>query len=249
MANGRRPCYDNRMRIAVITDAHANLPALEAALRAMKAAGCDAVFHTGDAVATSPFPAETLGLLLGASVGLLMGNHDSLFARGLPHPRPAHIDDDEYEHQLWTHAMLDPGLREVVARWPHALEREFEGTWVKFLHYALDEATQRFKDVARNPSAAEFDPLFAPGRAGLVFYGHDHQASDVQGRARYINPGSLGCFDKPLARYCIVDLGPRGYRVNHHAAEYDDAPLARAFVDRDVPARNLIRKAFFGGRF
>lgn len=237
------------MRIALITDAHANLPALTAALRAIRGQGCDAIFHTGDAIAIGPFPAETLALLLDANVGLLMGNHDTWFARGIPDPRPAYVDEDEYAHQVWTHSMLDPALREVVARWPHVMEREFDGTTVRFLHYALDEATQRFKDVAREPSPAALDAIFAPGRARLVCYGHDHRGSDVQGLARYVNPGALGCFDKPLARYCLVDFARTGFTLSHHAADYDDAPLARAFVDRNVPARDLIRRAFFGGRF
>ena len=46
------------MRIAVITDVHANLPALEAAVGAIHACGCDAIVHTGDAIAIGPYPAE-----------------------------------------------------------------------------------------------------------------------------------------------------------------------------------------------
>lgn len=235
--------------MAVLTEAHANQPALEAAIRAIEAERCEALVHTGDAIGIGPFPAETLDLLLGAHIELLMGNHDSWFARGIPDPRPAYIDDNEYEHQLWTPSMLDPTLREVVGRWPRVVEREFDGTGVRFLHYALDESTKRFKTVARHPSGAELDPLFAPGHANLVFYGHDHRSADVQGLARYVNPGSLGCFDKPLARYCVVDFRLGGYSVKHHGVEYDAAPLAGALVDRNVPARDFIRKAFFGGRF
>lgn len=41
-------------RIAVIADVHANLPALEAALAAIGALGCDAIVHTGDAVGIGP---------------------------------------------------------------------------------------------------------------------------------------------------------------------------------------------------
>ena len=45
------------MRIAVMTDSHANLPALRTALKAIRKEGCDAVFHTGDAIAIGPYPA------------------------------------------------------------------------------------------------------------------------------------------------------------------------------------------------
>jgi predicted MPP superfamily phosphohydrolase len=52
------------MKIIVMTDAHANLPALQAALAAIQAEGYDLIVHTGDAIAIRPRPAETLDLLL-----------------------------------------------------------------------------------------------------------------------------------------------------------------------------------------
>ena len=52
------------MRIAVITDVHANLPALDAAVAAIRADGATAVYHTGDAVGIGSFPAEILDRLL-----------------------------------------------------------------------------------------------------------------------------------------------------------------------------------------
>ena len=46
------------MKIAVLTDVHGNLPALQVALRAIRREGADAIFHTGDAIGIGPFPAE-----------------------------------------------------------------------------------------------------------------------------------------------------------------------------------------------
>src|SRR5690349_24978652 len=109
----------SRARIAVITDVHANLPALDAALAAIARAGCDAIFHTGDALGIGPYPAECLDRLLGTpNMRCLMGNHDEWFAHGLPAPRPAWMSEGEEQHQRWTHAQLDPALRAVVADWP-----------------------------------------------------------------------------------------------------------------------------------
>ncbi len=52
------------MKIAVLTDVHGNLPALQAALRGIRREGCDAIFHTGDSIGIGPYPAECLELLL-----------------------------------------------------------------------------------------------------------------------------------------------------------------------------------------
>ena len=66
------------MRIAVLTDAHGNLPALQVALAALQREGCDAIFHTGDAIGIGPCPAECLDLLLNTPrVRPVMGNHDA----------------------------------------------------------------------------------------------------------------------------------------------------------------------------
>jgi len=83
------------MRIIVITDVHANLPALEAALESIRAEGYDALFHTGDTIGIGPYPAECLELLLNTpNIHFVMGNHesyfeDSLLRRVLPAQSPS----------------------------------------------------------------------------------------------------------------------------------------------------------------
>jgi predicted phosphodiesterase len=77
------------MKIIVMTDAHANLPALQAALAAIQAEGYDQLVHTGDAIAIGPYPAESLDLLLATpNIRFTKGNHDQWFAEGLPNPIP-----------------------------------------------------------------------------------------------------------------------------------------------------------------
>ena len=62
-------------RIAVITDVHANLPALDAALAEIDRLGADVTYHTGDAIGIGPFPAECVDRLLSRpSTHLLMAS-------------------------------------------------------------------------------------------------------------------------------------------------------------------------------
>src|SRR5690606_7205081 len=92
------------MKIVVITDVHANLPALEAALDSIQRRGYDLLVHTGDAIGIGPFPAECIERLLSLPRALfVMGNHDALFAHGIPSPRPQGVSDGEVLHQRWTH--------------------------------------------------------------------------------------------------------------------------------------------------
>ena len=237
------------MRIAVLTDVHANLPALEAALASIRAEGTDAIFHTGDAIAIGPCPAECLDLLLNTpNIRFVMGNHETYFVRGLPTPQPAWMSDGEVRHQEWTHSRLDPDLRPVLAEWPYVLEHDFEGVKTAFVHYGLVSA-EDFQPLLKNAAAADLDRMFALQEAALIFYGHHHAQSNEQGRARYVNPGSLGCCREAIARYCLAEFHGGQYRVEHRAVPYEDEELLRAFEGRGVPEREFIYPAFFGGRF
>ena len=64
------------MRIALIADIHANLPALEAALRGIRRHAPDAIYSLGDQINLGPCPRETLALLKENNVACLHGNHE-----------------------------------------------------------------------------------------------------------------------------------------------------------------------------
>ncbi|MCX6355579.1 MAG: metallophosphoesterase family protein [Candidatus Aureabacteria bacterium] len=231
------------MKTVVITDVHANLPALKAALKAISKEGYDAIFHTGDAIAIGPYPAECLDLLLNTPrIQFVMGNHETYFVNGVPEPRPAWMSAGEVEHQHWTHAQLAPGLRSVISQWPYILDHNLEGVATTFMHYAPEPFIQK-------PTIADLDRLFKKYDSRLIFYGHHHAYSDMQGRARYMNPGSLGCHSTAVARYCVAEYREGNFTITYHAVPYSDTELFRTFEQRKVPDRQIIYKTFFGGRF
>ncbi len=234
------------MRIAVLTDAHGNLPALEAALAMIRAEGCDAIYHTGDAVGIGPYPAECVERLLSVDARCILGNHEAYLLDLLPHDEASGMDAGEVAHHAWVRAALAPEQRGVVTGWPWLLEDDIEGVRVAFLHYPLDPSGHDFGPFVRDPTAEVLDPLFAGYRAAVAFYGHNHAASDVQGRGRYVNPGSLGCYPEPLARFVIINVRDGAYALTKHAVPYDDTDLLRAFDERHMPDHAFIRRAFFG---
>ncbi len=64
------------MRIAILSDVHANLPALEAVLADIKRAGVDARYVLGDLVGYAPWPNEVIERLRAERIGVVMGNYD-----------------------------------------------------------------------------------------------------------------------------------------------------------------------------
>jgi predicted phosphodiesterase len=245
----------SQTRIAVMADAHANLPALQAALDDIRREGCDAIAHLGDAVGIGPFPAETLRLLLSLpNLWAVQGNHDAWLAYGLPDPRPEWMSEGEWVHQGWVRAQVDDDLRRAVAAWPRMVDRQIQGVRSVFTHYAMAADDVDWQAVVREPSAADLDRIFGAevgagtSGAAVVFFGHDHEPSDRRGHARYVNPGSLGCGRRAEARWVLATFENGACAIEFRAAPYDDAPLLRAMEERHVPEEDFIRRVFYGGR-
>src|ERR687898_222010 len=95
------------MKYALISDIHANLPALEAVLADIdREAEVDAIYHLGDLVGYAPWPNEVVALLKERGITGIAGNYDSTTATDYPHcgckadsPRGEELSHLSYE---WT---------------------------------------------------------------------------------------------------------------------------------------------------
>ena len=61
------------MRIALLTDIHANLPALTAVLAAIQPRGCERIYHAGDLIGIGPYPAEGVDLAMSSGMRCVLG--------------------------------------------------------------------------------------------------------------------------------------------------------------------------------
>ena len=116
---------------------------------------------------------------------------------------------------------------------------------LSMLHYPLDDTGRDFISFVRDPTPAALDQMFAPYHSEIVFYGHYHPASDLRGQGRYVNPGSLGCYTRPVARFAILECTAGVYTLEHHEAPYDDTSLFQEMERRQVPERDFICRVFF----
>ena len=73
------------MRYALISDIHANLPALEAVLADIARRDIAATYHLGDLVGYAPWPNETVSLLRQSGIAGISGNYDSTVATDYKH--------------------------------------------------------------------------------------------------------------------------------------------------------------------
>lgn len=230
------------MRIAALHDIHGNLPALEAVLSDVEAAGVDRIVLGGD-VSLGPMPTETLDLLwgLGDRVVALHGNTDreqvTMFDGGDPNPR---LPDEWREATIWTGRVLERRHRDWLAGLPPTLTFDVDGVGkVLFCHATPQNDVDVFTSASPEQRVA---PMLAGVDADLVVCGHTHMQFDRRvGGVRVLNAGSVGMpFAEPGAYWAL--LGP-GVELRRTEYDLDDAaariratayPMAEAFAAGNV---------------
>ncbi len=239
------------IKIGIFSDIHANLPALEAVLAFFEEQQCDELYHLGDAIAIGPYPREVVELLLSTSnIYCIMGNHDWWYVNGLPKPQPHWMSNGEVVHQKWTHQQLGNEHRGILNNWKFVIRKEIEGIPTVFTHYGLKENRRVFKTIIREPLAGDLETIFADfPEDDLIFYGHTHSVSYMGGKARYVNPGSVGCANTAEAPCLIATFDQGIFETQQFHIPYDDTEILRAFDEREVPERDFLREIFYGGRF
>ncbi|GIE28206.1 DNA methylase [Actinoplanes italicus] len=238
------------MRIAVISDVHGNLPALEAVLAAIGAEGVDLVVNCGDLLSGYVDPAGTADRLMVLGLPTVAGNHERQLLT-FPAQRMGMADRLARRVLSEDHLGWLRSLPAVLS--PAAGVLAFHGTPGDDLQYllhtvdpsgareaSLDEVVARLGDVAG---------------FGLLLCGHTHLRGQLRlpGGALVVNPGSVGWpayeddvpfahrmqAGSPHAWFAVADDVSGRWEASFHAVEYDwesAALLAEGFGRADVAA-------------
>lgn len=227
-------------RIAVISDIHGNLMALEAVLSDLASRGVDATINLGDCVAGPLWPRETFELLADLNIPTVRGNHDRWVM-----DRP---DAQMPPAGLFARQALTEAQRVALHALPATLQFTPEilavhGTPTNDSTYLLEEATEdgRLAPARRAVLAQRLGPAAS---SPVVLCGHSHRQAVVMGPqgGLILNPGSVGCpafadspaapsleHRSPHARYAILTRRRGRWGAELLALEYDwDVAAARA---------------------
>ncbi len=245
------------MKIAVLSDIHGNLPALQAVLDDLAHERPDAIVNLGDIASGPLLPAETLDLLMAHDFATIAGNHERQLLRARNRPREQ-IDpgtSDGFAARGITDAHAE-WLRTLPAtRWVAADILLVHGTPDSDLTYWLETVTPDFGTHGsfgiRVATAQEADDRLGWGearrRASLVLCGHSHVPRAMQlGGTLVVNPGSVGLQayddhsagyhqvhnDSPHARYAVVERRASGWQVRQCAVPYDWHAMGRLAAER-----------------
>jgi len=228
------------MLVAVVSDIHSNVRALDAALEAIDRDGPDAIWCLGDIVGYGPKPDECCRIVESRAAICLAGNHD-LGVRG--DVDIDHFAPDAAAAALWTRGVLSKQAEAFLGR----LRPSAEADGVQLFHASPRNPVWEYVLTDR-AAAAALEDTSAP----IVLVGHSHVPLTVKtegcelagghapagteidlGAARWLlNPGSVGQprDGDPRAAYMLIDLdsGRASFRRVEYAIEETQAEIRDA---------------------
>jgi len=225
------------MRIGLLADVHANLPALRTALRYLDVRQVDMVLVAGDLVGYGASPNECVELLVDRRATCVAGNHDLFMVGRLPGTRFA---GNALRAAEVTAPLLSAETRDYLAELP--LYRRVGD--VVMAHGSLDDPEEYVEDRSRSVELLREMRRREPGSRTLVL-GHTHhhrhvRALSVAGdgrRAQLINPGSVGQSrareSHPKVRLAILDTDDGATSFVRLPYDVEDASRRLAAIGLD----------------
>lgn len=236
------------MRIALISDIHANLPALQAVLADITdQANVAATYHVGDLVGYAPWPDECVKLLRDSGVHGVAGNYDSTVAIDYKHCGCRYEDDrqEELSHRsyTWTLEHIGAEAKAFLGTLPFRLDVRPAGghqggrrlclvhgaPTVNTLYWTEDRPDSFCSQMARRAGLSAGD---------VIAFGHTHKPwhRQVEG-IDFVNTGSVG---RPKdgdwrAGYVVLEFAGDDLGVQFRRVEYDVERAAQAILDSSLP--------------
>jgi putative phosphoesterase len=226
-------------RVAVITDIHANLPALETTLAEIERLGVDAVYCGGDLVGYGPHPNEVCALIQSQAIPTIYGNYDYAIGRDLEDCGCAYIDKhDRAIGQLsvdWTLAHTNQRSKDFMRELPFDLRFELAGKRIRLVHGSPRKVNEY---LFEDKPARTFERIAALADCDVLVFGHTHKPwIHDYGPVRFVNCGSVGKPKDGDPRAGFAVLEPRGEDVaaTIHRVAYDALAVAREMRAAGLP--------------
>jgi putative phosphoesterase len=222
--------------VAVITDIHANLPALQAALARIEELGIEQIYCGGDLVGYGPHPNEVCAVIEERGIATIYGNYDYAIARDLEDCGCAYITPHDRElgqrSVMWTLAHTDQTSKDFMRELPFDLRFPVGTTDVHLVHGSPRKVNEY---LFEDKPASLYERLAAAETDQVLVFGHTHKPwIHSYGGVRFVNCGSVGKPKDGDPRAAFAVLDEAGARIERVA--YDAEAVAREVAASGLPA-------------
>jgi predicted phosphodiesterase len=235
------------MRYALISDLHANLPALRAVDADIAGTGAGATYHLGDLVGYAPWPDESVALIAERGIAGVAGNYDSTVATDYKHcgcryedPRQEELSHVSYD---WTRRHVSPRTKAFLGGLPFRIDLLPDGGHLAGPRVVLVHATPTLNTVYWSEDRPDEFCLKMAAHAGLkpgdvIAFGHTHVPWHREvGGIHFLNTGSVG---RPKdgdwrAGYVLLEVARGRVSVEFRRVEYDLDEAVRGIRASDLP--------------
>ncbi len=236
------------MRVAVISDIHANLIALQEVLKDIENEKCEHVICLGDLVLAGPQPISIMDFISKQDWTIIQGNTDRLIAEYSQET----VEKLKEIYPVMANALVDDmnymteDIRNFLKELPPQLEMEIEGVKVLFVH---GSPRANNENILPNRPLKEIEEILSGVDADLILCGHTHIPCGYQtsNKQTVVNVGSVGrpMTSAPLACYAVIDFENGIFNIKHKFVDYDrekaaDQVCIRSFEGADKLAELLI---------
>ena len=233
----------NIKKIAVLSDIHGNIPALEAVVNDIKQRRVDQVINLGDHISGPLWPKETIEFLMNQNWMHISGNHDKNLLINIPGKLGP---SDSYASQF---------LNKIEIKWLESLPESFETYGMFLFHGTPANNNMYLLETVENEKAGlstqkEIMKRLGEVKSKEILCGHSHipRVVEILGSI-IINPGSVGLqayhdakpehhimeTGSPHARYAIIEYKKKIQNVQMISVLYDYNIASRQALNNNRP--------------
>ncbi len=224
------------MKIAVLSDIHGNMQALEAVLVDIRANNCDKVFCLGDLAMAGPEPQKVIDFVKKQTDWtVIQGNTDKMIADFTQEI----LKNTEKAFPVMGHALADDVLflsddaKSFLKNLPAQKELNIDGVKVLLVH---GSPRRNNEDILPDMSLEKVEEIIESTDADLIFCGHTHIPAGYQTSKKQtvVNVGSIGrpmTFDAKSC-YCIAEFNNGEFSIEHRLLDYDREKAAEIMQSR-----------------
>ena len=235
------------IEIAIFSDIHGNLPALNIILKDIEERGLNQLYCLGDLVDFAPWGNEVIEVIRALKIPCLLGNHDERIAFNLPIvPIPHH----DYEETLQRTTAINHSKNTItgankhwLSQLPYNIELQYKinNSFKKILLvHASTRSNDEYIHIGHNEE--DLKSMFLSTGADAIVMGHTHisynrKLSFTTKDKFLINVGSVGRSreDDRLATYVILRIFENEIKAEIIKLEYPIQEVATAIYQSSIP--------------